>query len=295
MSNSETVSVHRISELPFAADEDIFRHYPGFKLGVTRCVRYYARLLLPLVKELVANDSHQSDWIITSPALAAQTPAGANLLCWELFDLYMQERDRGTSKDLSVIDIQYANEATASIDYAKLDFAARVTERERLNSHLVRNAGFGGRPVLFVNDINVTGAQQHAMQQYFESVNASCVKWLYLIEVDPQIGRMEPKIEWQINFCPFEDLLRMVSREEIQFTGKCVLRLMSLSPAELDQVLCVLDAERKTRLLELALRNDFQNLSGFQEQFDLVRSCVTDHSSTILAYSSSRTPGTLET
>ena len=42
-------------------------------------------------------------------------------------------------------------------------------------------------------------------------------------------------MEWQINLAPFEDLLRMVSREQIQFTGKCVLKLMQLSIAELDQ------------------------------------------------------------
>ena len=58
-----------------------------------------------------------------------------------------------------------------------------------------------------------------------------------LIVVDPLIGKANPEMEWQINLAPFEDLLRMVSREQIQFTGKCVLKLMQLSIAELDQVL----------------------------------------------------------
>src|SRR5207247_480425 len=98
--------------------------------------------------------------------------------------------------------------------------------------------------------ICVTGTQQHAMQQYFERDGAACVKWLYLIMVDPEIGRTKPEIEWQINFVPFEDLLRMVSREQIQLTGKCVLKLMQLSTAELDQVLRALDEERRTRLLD---------------------------------------------
>ena len=265
----ETRSLRRISELPFAADDEFFRNYPGFKLGVTRCVNYYAQLSLPLVKGLVADDSQRSDWVLTSPAISARTPAAANLLCWELSDLYM--RDARNTKDLSVIDIQYDNEATASIDYAKLDHAARLAVRERLDSRLVRNTGFHGRPVLFVNDIRVTGAQQHAMQQYFERVEAACVKWLYLIDVDPEIGKMDPKIEWQINFAPFEDLLRMVSREQIQFTGKCVLKLMQLDIAELNQVLRALNVERRTRLLELATLNRFQNLDGFQEQMELVR------------------------
>ncbi len=85
-----------------------------------------------------------------------------------------------------------------------------------------------------------------------------------------------PKIEWQINFAPFEDLLRMVSREQIQFTGKCVLKVMNLSIAELEQVLRALDVERRTRLLELATLNGFQNLDGFEGQMRLVRSYAAE-------------------
>lgn len=276
MSHSETTSLHRITTLPFDPQVEIFRHYPAFKLGVIDSVRYYAGLLLPLVKSLIARDSQHNDWILTAPPLVAQTPAAANLLCRELFDLCMRERDVRDSKELSLVDIQYDNEATTSTDYAKLDFTDRLTERERLNRLLVRNAGFHGRAVLFVNDICVTGAQQHAMQQYFERAGSACVRWLYVIMVDQEIGRSNPEIEWQINFAPFEDLLRMVTSEQIQFTGKCVQRLMHLSIAELEQVLRALDRERRTRLSELAILNGFQNLAGFEEQMDLVRSYGTE-------------------
>jgi len=269
MSDLETTSVHQITQLPFDRNAEIFRHYPGFKLGVTDSVRYYARLLLPLVKVLISNDSQDTDWVLTGPAIAAETQAAANLLCRELFDLYKQEEN---SKELSLIDIQYDNEATASIDYAKLDLGDRLTERERLSQRLIRDANFQGRPILFINDICVTGAQQHALQQYFDLNEAACVRWLYLIVVDPKIGKANPELEWQINFAPFEELLRMVSREQIQFTGKCVLKLLQLSIVELDQVLQALNEERRNRLLELALRNRFQNLDGFQEQVELVRS-----------------------
>src|SRR6185503_18280001 len=102
-------SLQRITELPIDGKAEFFRHYPAFKLGVTESVRYYAQLLLPLVKSIVESDRGQTDWVLTSPALAAQTPAGANLLCWELFDLYSRERDFR----LSLIDIQYDNESTA--------------------------------------------------------------------------------------------------------------------------------------------------------------------------------------
>ena len=285
MSDFEITYLHRISQLPLDADAEMFRQYPAFKLGVTASVRHYAQLLLPLVQRLIASDSEHTGWILTAPAIAAQTPAAANLLCWELIDLYMRERDMRPSKELSLIDIQHDSESTASThwkdptktqDYAKLDFADRVTERERSSRRLIRNADFHARPILFVNDMCVTGAQQHAMQQYFERVEAACVRWLYVIVVDPEIGRTQPQIEWQINFVPFGDLLRMVSREQIQFTGKCVQRLMHLSIAELDQVLRALNGERRTRLLELAVLNGFQNLDSFQEQMELVRSYRTE-------------------
>ena len=270
---SETTSLHRISQLPFDANtENFLQQYPAFKLGVTAAVRHYAQLLLPVVKKLIAESEH-TGWILTSPGIATHTPAGANLLCWELFDLYTREHN---SKELSLVDIQYDNEATASIDYAKLDFADRLTERERLSRRLVPDAEFQGRPVLFINDVCVTGAQQHTMQQYFERAEAACVTWMYLVVVDPEIGRMRPDLEWEINFAPFEELLRLVSREEIQFTGKCVLKLMHLSIAELDQVLRALDKDRRTRLLELALLNNFGNLDGFQQQMELVRSYATE-------------------
>lgn len=275
MSDSETTSLHHISRLPLDLDEEIFRQYPAFKLGVTNSVRHYAQLLLPLMKSVIASDAEHTDWILTGPAIAAETQAAANLLCRELFDLYMRERDSHNSQELSLIDIQYDNEATASIDYAKMDLADRLTLRERLSQRLVPNADFHGRPVLFINDACVTGAQQQAMQQYFERNGAVCVRWLYLIVIDPEIGRTNPKIEWQINSGPFEDLLRMVSREQIQFTGKCLTRLMHLSIAELDQVLRALNAERRARLLKLVELNRFQNLDDFQEHVELVRSYAT--------------------
>ncbi|HEX5703972.1 MAG TPA: phosphoribosyltransferase family protein [Pyrinomonadaceae bacterium] len=275
MSDSETTFLYRISELPLDADAEIFRQYPAFKLGVTSSVRYYAQLMLPLMKRVIANESEHTNWILTGPAIAAETQAAANLLCRELFDLYLRERDKNNAKELSLIDIQYDNEATASIDYAKMDFADRLTLRERLSQRLVRNPDFHGRPVLFINDVCVTGAQQQAMQQYFERDGVACVRWLYLIVIDPEIGRTNPKIEWQINSSPFEDLLRMVSREQIQFTGKCLTRLMHLSLAELDQILRALNAERRARLLKLVELNRFQNLDDFRERAELVRSYAT--------------------
>jgi hypothetical protein len=280
MNSADITCLHRISVTPVDPSDAIFGEYPAFKLGVTRSVRHFAELLLPLLKRSVASESEHTGWILTAPPIANRTPAAANLLCWELFRLCQRDRELDAGK-VTLIEIQHDSESATSIewkdptksqDYAKLDFEDRVMERERSSRRLVHNAEFQDRPVLFVNDICVTGAQQHTMQQYFDRAEVACVRWLYVIAVDQEIGRSNPEIEWQINFVPFADLLRMVSREQIQFTSKCVQRLMHLSIAELDQVLQALNTERRARLLELAVLNGFQNLNGFQEQIELVRS-----------------------
>jgi hypothetical protein len=281
MSDLDGIYLHRISQLPLDRDAEIFRRYPAFKLGVTDSVRHYARLLLPIVQTIIANDPAHKEWILTAPAITAHTPAAANLLCWELFELYRLEQDKNGSPELLLIDILHDGgpsdtvdwkDPAKSQDYAKLDFSDRVAERERSSRALIPNPDFRGRPVLFINDMCVTGAQQQVMQKYFERVESAYVRWLYLIVVDPEIGRSTPKIEWQINFAPFADLLRMVSRLPIRFTGKCVQRIMGLSVEELDQVLRALDEQRRTQLLELAVLNGFQDLESAQEQMELVRS-----------------------
>jgi hypothetical protein len=275
--NSEITSLHRITQLPFDANTEIFlRQYRAFKLGVSPAVRHYAELLLPVVKTIIANDSKHTGWIFNAPPIVAHTPAAANLLCRELFDLYMRDPETRNAKEVSHIDFHYDNSIVWTDppkwkDYAKLDFADRVAERERLNQQLGRNTNFQGRSILFINDICVTGAQQQAMQLYFERVEAACVKWLYLLVVDPEIGRKQPDIEWKINFIPFDNLLRMVSSEEIQFTGKCVQRLMGLGIAEFEQVLRALHPERRAQLLEFALLNGCHKQDDFQQQMELLR------------------------
>ena len=280
MSDSHTTLLYRISALPLDADAEIFRQYPAFKLGVTAAVRHYAQLLLPLVTKLITNDSEHDRWAFAAPPITGHTPAAANLLCSELFDLCSRDPDICASKEVSLIDIEYDLGSTNSADwkvpnrshdYAELDFADRVTERERLSRRLVHHAGVQGRAVIFVNDIRVTGAQQQTMQSYFERAEAACVEWLYVIVVDPEIGKTNSRVEWEINFAPFEDLLRLVSREEIEFTGKCVQRLLHLSLAELEQVLSAVDNERRSRLLQLAILNGFESLEGFESQMQLLK------------------------
>ena len=110
------------------------------------------------------------------------------------------------------------------------------------------------------------------MQQYFDRAGAACVRWLYVIDVNRDIGKSNPRIESQINDAPFEDLLRTVSCERIQFTGKCVQKLMDLGVAELGKVLEALSEERRRRLLELSVWNGYDTRDGFRDRMELLRS-----------------------
>ena len=215
MSDLENTSLYKITQRSVEADAGIFRAYPAFKLGARDGVRHYAELLLPLAKRLIVGDSAHRDWILTAPAITGRTPAAANLLCRELFKLCKRDRDITSSNQISLINIPHMGESpdsmdwkdpTKSLDYAKLDYEDRVNERERFLRRLAPSVTFQGRPVLFVNDICVTGAQQRTMQQYFDRAGAACVRWLYIICVDGYVGKSNPRIESQINDAPFEEL-----------------------------------------------------------------------------------------
>lgn len=282
MNEINITCLKRISSTPIDSSDAILSQYPAFKLGVARSVQRYAELMFPLFKKLIASDSKNTDWILTAPAIIAGTPSAANLLCWELFRLCQQEQGLG-AWPITLIDIRLTDQSTGSKDwghpttsqdYAKLDYAARVIERKRISEFLGSNDEFRGRPVMFVNDICVTGIHQQSMQQYFDRTEAACVRWLYVIVVEQELGRLVPQIEGRINFLAFEDLLRMVSCEQIQFTTKCVNRLMGLSVPELDQIVRALDGERREQLLRLAVLNGFSRFGGFERQMETVRSYV---------------------
>ena len=53
-------------------------------------------------------------------------------------------------------------------DYSKMDWQERRESRVYWNSLTIEDPAFAGRPVIFLNDINVTGAQQEGMRRYFE-------------------------------------------------------------------------------------------------------------------------------
>ena len=64
---------------------------------------------------------------------------------------------------------------------------------------VVKDWNFRHRHVIFVNDINVSGAQQRAMTRYFAELETATVQWLYVIDVDNAIAASNPQVEHTIN------------------------------------------------------------------------------------------------
>lgn len=254
-------ALHIVNELPLDPDFPLFQHYPTMKLGVRESVREYGRLLLPLAREAVARRPESADWVITAPPFFA-VPAGANLVAGEICRqltaaLPSHVSLRATDLRLTVPTGDALKNVRAD-DYSSKGVEARIEERRRLfddRTPAFDPAVFRGRAVLFVNDINVTGTQQSFMQQAFEAAGPSSVDWLYIIQVDPRIGRSNPELEHTLNHFhleTFEAFAEVVARADIDFTSRCVRRLLAYPAARLEPLFRALNDTRRRRLYDLA-------------------------------------------
>jgi hypothetical protein len=265
--------------------EPIYAHYSLFKMGVRRNVLHYAEMLAPLAADLITANGAPADWILTSPPHHA-IPCAANLLCWCIADVLKQGVSRGrwpVTIAPSVVAIRYQHGIAASpdsYDHAKYDDYSQLSWSDRVKSlqypkHLmVKDATFAGRAVVFVNDINVTAAQQHDMQLYFQSVSAATVHWLYIIDVEESIGKAEPQLEYSINNAAKlsdEEFGRLLADEDIRYTTKCIWRLMAYETHDLERLLRGLDADRRSTILRLVVEEGRFEGDSFREKIELLR------------------------
>jgi hypothetical protein len=165
-------------------------------------------------------------------------------------------------------------------DYSRKGVEARIADRRQLFVERTRTLDpsvFRGRAVLFVNDINVTGTQQSFMQRAFEAVEPASVDWLYIIQVEPRLGRSNPELEHALNqlrLGTFEALAQVVARADIDFTCRCIRRLLTCPVAELEPLFHALDDTRRRILYDLATRegvytreDDVAKLALLREHF----------------------------
>jgi hypothetical protein len=238
--------------------QSILFHYPAAKLGLRSGIRFCAGKLVEAVRNLHRDGLSSQPWVVASPPRFV-LPGAANLMARELTQLL------GTAWDLAptLAELWLAT-AAEHIEvedspglYAQAAFAARIKERSRLHQRLkpLAVAQFQGRPVLFVNDIHVTGAQQHFMRQALQAAGVAHIHWLYLVIVPPEIGRDHPQIEYALNYSrhgSFDDFAELLRHADIEFTARCIHRLFDHAESELHAFLDSLPSERRQELIGLA-------------------------------------------
>jgi hypothetical protein len=248
-------ALHTIAALPLDPQFPLFRHYPAMKLGARDAVAFFVAQLVPRVRELLA--ASPAGWVVTVPPLFV-LPAGANLIargvCRELARL-------GGAPPLVELCYSAPDPATAHLempatDYSRASVRDRVTSRRQLyegRSRIAIDAAqFRGRAVLFVNDINVTGTQQHFMRRALTPAGPASLHWLHVLQVDPALGRAHPELEYTLNhlqLASFAELAELVADPATEHTARCADRLLGCDPVALAPVLRRLGAARATRLV----------------------------------------------
>jgi len=257
-------ALHTIASLSLDPALPLFKHYPAMKLGVRESIRFYAALLLPLAEKVVASRPEITEWVVTAPPLYA-IPAGANLIAWEVFRLLAEKSSSNAS--LRSVDLHYSLpfapviHNTVANDQSRLSVASRDQSRRMLHegkwSPKPDPADFRGRGVIFINDINVTGTQQKYARLTLDSVEPAAVHWLYIFQVDPDLGRSHPEIEFNLNYLninSFEDFTQILASADIDYTSRAVARLFDYPAGDLQPFFRSLDRARGAQLRQLAIQ-----------------------------------------
>jgi len=280
---ASVAALHIINGLPLDPDFPLFQHYPAMKLGVRESVREYARLLVPLAREVITRRPDSAEWVIAAPPFFG-VPAGANLLAREVhhhLTVEFPSRVLIRATDLRrSIPTGAALQDARSGAYSREGVDARIEECRRLyedRTLALDPAVFRERAVLFINDINVTGTQQAFMARAFETVGPASVDWVYVIQVDPCLGRSSPELEHALNTLrlgTFEAFAEVVARADIDYTCRCIRRFMTSPAARLEPLVRELNDTRRRRIYDLATKEgvytreaDVANLALLREHF----------------------------
>jgi hypothetical protein len=273
----ETVySLHRVTRLPVDLADPVFAHYSAMKLGDAKSVAHYAALLLPLVERAIAADPDCRDWALTAPGADA-LPSGANLLC-EAVEELLRGRLRPSIAPRRIDIRQHPGdprhpELARADKYSRLRWSERRRSRAYWHSLLIDEPEFAGRAVIFVNDINVTGAQQDGMRQWFARLGAASVDWVYIVDVDATIGRAVPELENAINESTpmsVERLAELLVTDGIRVTSKCIGRLLSLGVRDLERLLALLGEDGRAELRRLAMADSRYHVPRYASKLELV-------------------------
>ena len=280
--NFETrTSLYQINEWPLRFHEDIYQQYPYMKLGVQKSVAHYANFLATMVEEIMDNNPECSEWVITAPPYY-KLPAGANLISWAVFRMMLQRQVGRTDQTILLVNQLKKKTDTSlknAIDFSHYTDYCKFSYQERLLSvsqrrYTINEQDFRNKVVIFINDINVTGASQEYMRSKLMKALPKAVHWLYIIDCDKTIGRNEPQLEYLINnfkLPSVQEFGTILAGEELQHTVKCINKIFACSATEMEQLLSMLNNKQMERLLHLIEEEGNYNSALFAENIGLLK------------------------
>lgn len=288
----QVIALKSINHLPVDLNQSLLVHYPAMKLGMSADVAFYADKLAAIAKALIKDQPENTAWVITAPFYHV-IPSAANLISWQVFKLLKQAL--GSSYLLFIVNLRVPkksiliNDAQAFktyYDYCNKSIAERIKLRAQLHQNLDdilnHKANFYGRGVIVINDIKVTGTQQKFMQKSFYQVHPACLHWLYIIEVDENIGIVDPQIEHRINHSKLQSLdefSKLMGADAIVYTARCILKLFSYDLDKFQFLVQKLSLDKRIHILKLALEEGGFEGEFFTHKMALLTTLCADHES----------------
>jgi hypothetical protein len=254
-------ALHTITEYPLDLSAPVFDRYPFMKFGDRQSVDRFAELLAPLARRMILETEPLCrEWVLTAPPREGLT-CGAALVSGALHRVLSQSLPGEIRLHLDTFcintvrpPIENHDEFVRLNEYSKLDFQTRLAIRVERDSDARYNLDiFRGRGVIFVNDINVTGAQMASVDGVLRKAGPARIDWLFIVDVDRDIGRAHPHLESEINnskLATIEELIAYLQRNDYQCTGRLTARLLSYDLRGLARILAALTPHQRKDIYE---------------------------------------------
>lgn len=259
-------ALEEIHSLPLPLDQPLYFHYPAMKLGKLQSLDFYSHLLSNMAIHILNNNFQEhgrnSNWVLTAPAYF-HLPAAANLLARKVhsllqlqgFDIELVEPRLNQQQ----IEIRTQDELNNYYNYSKNNLQQRIHERKRVQqstdtdslTHIFKN-----KSVIIINDINVTGTQQHFMRKRFDQLQVSACHWLYIFNIASFLAEQHPEIEFEINNSQIQDpdtFSTLLGDSQVQHTARCIGRLFNESLDNFHHIVSKLDSKLCSKLYQLAV------------------------------------------
>lgn len=277
-------SLRTIEKLPIDFSDDFFFHYSRLKLGVTESVDYFGAQLSRLAEDVITQSlPGHTDWVIAGPAYSV-LPGGPNLLCSYIHEDLRNKLPESITLSFAHLgdesgdmEIKDAESLNSFHNYSTLTQPERNQFYEHSRDPLLEPRDFRGRSILFVNDIKVTGTHQRYMEQVFARLDVPRICWLYVLAIDQKIAEAEPEVEYAINQSSvggFDEFAHLLATAKLEYTSRCITRLLSYELSQLAKLVQMLDLGRKKAILERATAERRYSGDYFKDKIDLLKRCV---------------------